>query len=113
MLGITGILFSFLPQETANFLGWADTHTIALQMLGASYIGFARINWSAKAILMGGIYGKPIAIGNFTHFFIGALVLLKLATRNPSETSMVIATTTYAALALLFGYVLFNHPKSK
>jgi hypothetical protein len=77
VLVVMGILFSFLPQEMASYLGWVGTNPILLQLLGAVYFSFAMINWTGKANLLGGIYGKPITLGNFTHFAIGTLALLK------------------------------------
>jgi len=41
--------------------------------------GFAMINWTAKTSLLGWIYGRPIPIGNFAHYAIAALALLKIA----------------------------------
>jgi hypothetical protein len=39
IMGVVGILSSFVPQEPAKFLGWANTHTILLQILGAILFG--------------------------------------------------------------------------
>ena len=114
VLGITGILFSFLPQEVAKYLGWAEgTHMIVLQILGALYFGFAMVNWTAKANLIGGIYGRPIAMGNFAHFLIGALALIKLTIETPPAITLVIVTFIYAVFAIIFGYILFKHPGLK
>jgi hypothetical protein len=44
VLVVMGILFSFLPQEMASYLGWVGTNPILLQLLGAVYFSFAMIN---------------------------------------------------------------------
>jgi hypothetical protein len=112
-LGVTGILLSFFPGETAAYLGITKNASIILQILGALYFGFAILNWTAKANLIGGIYSRPVAIGNFTHFMIGGLALLKSVSKNTDLTYLWIAAFIYAIFAILFGYVMFNNPVTK
>lgn len=112
ILGAAGILLSFLPQESAGFMGWSSTDPVVFQLLGALYFGFAMINWTAKANLIGGIYGRPIAIGNFTHFLIAALALIKIAFNAPTPPVIAVAIA-YSLLAILFGYIFFTHPLKK
>lgn len=107
-LAVAGIVLTFAPDEVAQSLG-ADSPTILLQLLGAAYFGFAMVNWTAKANLIGGIYARPIAIGNFSHFAIGAMALIKIA--NQSEGGFLIGLTIiYVVFAVLFGIILFRHP---
>jgi hypothetical protein len=113
VLGITGLVFSFLPQELAIFMGWPDSQPIVLQMIGALYFAFAITNWTAKANIIGGIYGKPIALGNFTHFSIGTLALGNWIIQNPVIKSTIALTGLYAIFAIAFGYILFIHPNLK
>ncbi|MDO1451128.1 hypothetical protein Q0590_32945 [Rhodocytophaga aerolata] len=58
VLGVMGILLSFLPQEMASYLGLVDTNPILLQLLGALYVSFAMINWTGKANVLGGYLRK-------------------------------------------------------
>ena len=48
-----------------------------VQLAGALYVGFAMVNWMAKGNLLGGIYNRAVAMGNFADFGIGAIVLVK------------------------------------
>jgi hypothetical protein len=111
IMGLTGIMLSFLPHEVLSFLnGSAGTalDPLIIQLLGALYFAFAMVNWMAKGALIGGIYARPIAIGNFTHFTIGALALVK---GYGSASSFVLGVSiVYIALAILFGIVFFRHP---
>lgn len=113
VMGITGITLSFFPQEFVTLFKMADTNIIVLQLLGGLYFGFAMLNWAAKANLTGGIYSRPVAIGNLTHFVIGGLTLLKFATRNITTTYIWIAVILYLVFAILFGFVLFTNPVMK
>ncbi|MEO8770680.1 MAG: hypothetical protein ABI402_11360 [Ferruginibacter sp.] len=113
VLGAAGIMLTFLPLEVSSYLGMAGTSSVMLQVLGSLYFGFAMLNWTAKANLIGGIYSKPVAIGNFTHFLIGGLALAKLAFRNMSITYIFIAAIIYLIFSIFFGYVLYNNPVLK
>lgn len=113
-MGVVGVVLSFMPQEVLQYVGSDSTsiHPIILQLMGALYFSFAMINWTAKANLIGGIYGRPIAIGNFTHFMVGALALIK--TYMTSRTNVVLVPSiVYAVFAILFGIIFFTHPLKK
>lgn len=116
LMGIAGIVLSFGPQEVLVGLGqdYNQISVIALQLMGALYFGFAITNWIAKGTIIGGIYGRPISIGNFTHFFVGGLALAK-AYMNGSKLPLIIllAAIIYLVFAILFGYVLLTHPKKQ
>ncbi|MEP6703464.1 MAG: hypothetical protein ABJB34_01540 [Acidobacteriota bacterium] len=57
---------------------------VFIQITGALYLGFAVMNWMAKTVFVGGIFARPLAIGYFSHFIIGALALLKYGFNSPS-----------------------------
>ncbi len=113
LLGAVGIILTFMPQETAVYFRWPVTNTILFQILGALYLGFAMLNWISKNSIIGGIYGRAVVLGNFTHFFIGALALIKLATRNKIDVTIIVITIIYAVFSIIFGYLLFTGPKVK
>ncbi len=78
-LAILGLGASFLPHEILAFLGAPQQGAlpVLVQLLGAHYLAFALLNWMAKDSLIGGIYNRPAAMGNFGHFGIGTIVLIK------------------------------------
>ena len=43
VMGITGIVLSFFPQEFAIFFNLAGSNIILLQVLGGLYFGFAML----------------------------------------------------------------------
>ena len=112
LLGATGIVLTFMPDEVSQFLNLNGSTAIVLQILGALYFGFAMLNWTAKGNLIGGIYSRPVATGNFAHFMIGSLALIKLAIKNPGFPYIWMATILYLVFALLFGWVFFTNPVS-
>ena len=112
-LGVLGITFTFIPDEIVS--GLVETPSpvsiLPLQLLGALYIGFALLNWMAKESLIGGIYNRPIAIGNFTHFAVGAMALIKIITKIQTHSEVVISlASVYVIFAILFGYVFRTSP---
>ncbi len=113
LLAIAGISLTFLPSEILNYFQLPEPNSIVLQILGALYFGFAMLNWTAKANLIGGIYSKPVSIANFTHFLIGALALAKIVFNNNGSTVLWIAEVLYVSYALLFGYITFLSPAPK
>jgi hypothetical protein len=114
VMGAAGIALLFIPQEIhAQFQVEATevnpVDALILQLMGAMYFGFAMINWTAKANLIGGIYGRPIAIGNVTHFTVGALGLLKGFISSRQELLLAPALI-YLLFAIGFTVVFFTHP---
>jgi Na+-driven multidrug efflux pump len=111
-MGVAGIVLSFLPHELLNYLTSTNgtvLDSLILQILGASYFAFAMVNWTAKANLIGGIYSRPIAIGNLIHFAVGALALIKGYFSNQEVVILTLAVI-YTAFAILFAIVFFKHP---
>ncbi len=110
VLGLAGLSATFLPKEILNYVGLNSTvlPTLIIQVTGALYLGFALMNWMAKTVLIGGIYSKPLCIGNFLHFTTAALALIKAAFHHPEINAILIAAIAYSIFALLFGYVLFT-----
>ena len=111
-MAICGLLLQFFPHEILNYFNPDSSGIVPLlmQIIGALYLGFAMMDWMAKAVLIGGIYARPLAMGNFVHFMVGALALLKFAFSAPNLWAVWVAMIIYAIFAILFGIVLFTHP---
>ena len=109
-MAFLGIAATFAPHELLAWLGTAATPALALliQLLGALYLGFAMVNWSARQSLIGGIYNRPVALGNLLHFLAGALALLKGA--GAGTAPLLALTVLYAIFALAFAWLMFTSP---
>ena len=111
--GIIGTLLLFLPIEIAEYLGVEPTiiTILCLKILSAIYLGFAILNWTAKGTLIGGIYNKPIVLGNLLHFAVGAIELIKVISSIQTHREIIIFLTVfYVIFALLFVYVIKTNP---
>ena len=108
---VLGATASFLTEEVLRYTGTVPAPLInsVVQAGGALYLGFAALNWMARGVLIGGIYSRPLALGNFLHFFVVAVTLIKVLfeLRLPLIVGLAIA---YTVLAVWFGLVLFRRP---
>lgn len=114
VMAALGAMLTFLPDEILNCIRVDRTKfsPLFLQMSGALYFGFALLNWTAKLSPIGGIYGRPVAIGNFMHFVVGAFALIKSFFSSAETTFIWIPTAIYIFFAALFSVVLFGNTPS-
>ena len=110
-MAVIGLALSFMPQEVLGMHSSAvDNATVLLlQMAGAVYLGFAMLNWMARGILIGGIYARPVALGNFLHFVMVAITLTKAAIAF-AVLPLAISAAVFSGFAIWFGLVLFKPP---
>jgi len=116
ILALIGISLIFFPKEILDYfeLSTSDTLELLMQIIGSFYFAFAMLNWMSKGSLIGGIYNRPIALANWTHFFIAGLALIKGVLANPSLSYIIWSIAIiYSIFAILFGIVLFKHPVSE
>jgi hypothetical protein len=113
-LAFLGLLASFLPQEILARLGAPSDAGLPLlvQIGGALYVGFAMVNWMAKGSLLGGIYNRPVAMGNLAHFGIGAIALVKGLLAGPTDPAVWIGCAAYSVFAAWFALVAFSPAKT-
>jgi hypothetical protein len=112
VLGLFGFLSSFFSQELLLHTkvtsdGAAD---MFIQLLAAMFIGFAILNWMNRGVIMGGIYARPLAMANFSHFLIGLITFLKVISAKPHLPGMWVLMIIYFLFASAFGITMFFHP---
>ena len=115
-LAVNGFGFTFFPNEISVLLINDDNHIfiLILQILGALYLGFSILNWMSKTNLIGGIYSKPLLIGNLLHFFTASIALIKLTFKVETNLQLIFSyTIIYSLFTLFFGYVFFTNPSLK
>ena len=110
-----GVVLTFGPNEVVRAAGGSQAPllTVIAQASGALYLGFAILNWMAKDNLIGGIYSRPVAMGNFLHFFAMAMALVKSFSVLPHSTVIVTLVALFCVLASGFAIVLFRNPTPK
>ena len=112
--GLMGVILTFLPQEIADYMGIAlnQLTILLLQILGSFYLGFAFLNWMSKDSLIGGIYKKPLVVGNLLHFLVSSLTLLRILFSAETHFNFILMLSIpYVAFAFSFGYIMQTTPK--
>ena len=117
-LTIAGLFALFAPDILLTTLGASPSMPLAVpvQLMGSLYFAFALVNWTAKDSAIGGIYARPVSLGNFAHFFSGALILLKYSLSNSFNLAVLSMTMMYVLFAVLFYWLVFRAtglPKEK
>ena len=110
-LALLGLATSYFPEKVLTTHGTVpDNATLLLvQMMGALYLGFAILNWTARGVLMGGIYARPLALGNFLHFaMVGAMLTRAAITHGVIQLAT--SAFVFSVFAIWFGVVLFRGP---
>ena len=110
VLGLAGLFALFAPDVLLAMLGVPMTNPLSvfIQLLGALYFSFALMNWTAKDSIIGGIYARPISMGNFAHFFSGTLLIAKYVLSNRFNMSILLILAVYAIFASLFYWLVFR-----
>lgn len=111
-MAAAGLGASFLPQEILSSLGGPPNGpiTMLIQIGGALYLAMAMVNWMGSQSLIGGIYNRPVAMGNFVHFFIGVIVLANGLLAGQAAAWVWAGCGLYAIFTLGFGLVAFGSP---
>lgn len=107
-MGGLGVGASLFPETILTGLDVESEHALLLllKVVGALYLGFAGLNWMARHHLIGGIYSRPVAIGNFLHFFAAAIVMVEQLLTQSVGSAFVAVAAAYIVFAGSFGYVV-------
>lgn len=111
-MAVLGVSASFFPQEILAAAGSAGGafERLAVQVAGAHYIGFAALNWMKRGSPIGGIYSRPVALGNLLHFTLVTFALWKAVLSGVIVPGFAAAAVLYTVFAVWFGVVTFTHP---
>ena len=115
-MGILGFAASFMTQEILTHLGAVPnaSSTLLVQVMGALYLGFAILNWMARSVMIGGIYARPVALGNFLHFAVVTTAAWKVIAAGAVTSRILLAACClYTVFAVWFGFVLFTTPRKE
>jgi hypothetical protein len=108
-LALAGMACLFSPVKVLRSLGTLDSESLAVfaQLTAALYLGFAMTNWAAKGSMIGGIYSRPLSVGNLVQFTVGALALLKHTLAHGIHLPTFVVLVAYTTFAVLFSYLVF------
>ena len=107
-----GLVASFLPQEIVARAGGTGSGLAVLlvQVAGGLYLGFAMLSWSVRDMIVGGIYNRPVVLGNLLHFTSAGLALARGVTGGERQVGLIVLTAVYGLFAVWFARALFHSP---
>ena len=110
VLAIAGAFALFVPDVVLLLLNTsvAAELSVLVQLMGALYFAFALMNWTAKDSAIGGIYARPVSLGNYGHFFAGALLLIKYQLSHEFNGFIFSILVLYMIFAALFYWLVFR-----
>ncbi len=110
VLAIAGAFALFVPDVVLSLLNTSVTAelSVLVQMMGALYFAFALMNWTAKDSAIGGIYARPVSLGNYGHFFAGTLLLIKYQLSHEFNSFIFSILVLYMIFAVLFYWLVFR-----
>ena len=109
-LVLAGAALLFAPAEALAALGMSSAEPLLAQLLGAAYLGAAAANWTARGAMIGGIYARPLSVGNYVHFVVGTIVLAMGLRRGEPGAVYFVALVLYAVFGACFTLLLFGGP---
>ena len=111
-LGLLGLCCLFAPVVMLGQfkVTGSGPAAVIVQVTGALYLGFAALNWIGRGQLIGGIYGRPVTIGNLYHYLAASLIMIKVLWQGTELPILWPLTVLYVIFAVSFAMVLFRHP---
>ncbi|MEO7794409.1 MAG: multidrug DMT transporter permease [Thermoanaerobaculia bacterium] len=117
-MGLAGLAATFLPEEIVAWSGRTSDGTgdaiatLLVQVAGGLYLGFAMLNWSVREMVVGGIYNRPVVLGNLLHLTVVGLTLLRTVAAGERRPAWIAASLLYLIFGVWFARVLVSSPAS-
>jgi hypothetical protein len=106
--GACGIVALFAPEVFLGAISMANvTPHWPVQILAAALLALAIFNWRTRGFTVGGIYGRPVALTNFTFFFVAAMSTVRpvLAGGRPGPIGVLVICGIFA---IAYGLLVFG-----
>jgi hypothetical protein len=113
-MGAAGLGLTFMAEELLRHVRQPDAPILMVfvQTVGALYLAFAVLNWLLRGSIVGGIYGRPLALANLLHFLMVAIMLVRWAVAG-APPGIIVLAGIYAAFAVGFAAVMFRAPAQR
>jgi hypothetical protein len=80
------------------------------QLLAASWLSVAALNWFSQTQILGGIYGRHVVMANASLYFIATMVLLKIVVQRDAPATLWLVLAPAMLFAGIYGWLLFRGP---
>ena len=111
ILFVAGGATLFAPDELARALDPLTSRGLAviIQLVGSGFLGFGLINWMSRRNRIGGIYARPLGMGNLMLFATAALTLGRAAAADKIPLAGIGVCALLAAVAASFAWLVFAY----
>lgn len=110
ILIVLGTIGLFGADELAHsLLGGAGAGEAVIQVAAGGLLGFAVVNWMSRGNRIGGIYMRPLALGNLLLFTVAGLSVGKALRSGELPAVTIAPALAFCGLALAFGWLAFGH----
>ncbi len=90
--------------------GKAAGVTVLGQLVASGWLAMAWLNWCQRHLLIGGIYGRPMVLANFTLYLVSASSLVHLSMGSGSPAVVMVPAVLFGLLTLVYGMLLLKGP---
>lgn len=107
-----GLVLLFAPELLLHWfsLGNSPEGSMAAQLFGAALVGLGLMNWTARGLVLGGIYGRALVFGNFAYTLISFFVGIRARVAGIGNAYFWIEVGVFLVYAFVFGVMLFQGP---
>jgi len=111
-LGTAGLALLFLSDQLLPLTvpGYPRNGVWLGQLLAAGWLGLASMNWLQRGLVLGGIYGRPLLLGNLTVHFVSASSVLGTIIRDVERMPLLVIAIPSSLLALAYARLLLRGP---
>jgi hypothetical protein len=80
------------------------------ELIAAGWLGMAAVNWLSRGLVIGGVYGRPVVIGNLVIYFVTAMVLIRVTLGDGGLRLAGGLAIPALLLAGVYSWLLFRGP---
>lgn len=90
LLAVLGGGLLFFPDAGADILSLSEGSARSPPLVAGGQLGFAMLNWTGRGAVYGGVYGRPIVVGNFVNAVITSSMLLRIQMDDGSVSAWLV-----------------------
>ena len=84
--------------------------TVLGQLVAGGWLAMAWLNWNQRHLVIGGIYGRPIVLANFTLYLVSASSLAHRVMGGGTPAAVVSLALLFGLLTLVYTKLLLRGP---
>lgn len=94
----------------AVFPGFPPTAVWLGQLIAAGWLAVGALNWQSRALILGGIYGRPVVYANVMLYVVTATSMFKPLLAVGASPLLWLVGAPAMVFALVYGVLLFRGP---